>query len=125
MNKFVRSRRKKRRVLPLSRQHSGFCGMAVRGEIPCTVTVLPSTSRVAPSARKQSMVAKISSLKSTSLIWLIPSDNPAQMSRRCAILLEGGAATVPHALPTFMRIFSILPHKECQLRAGSRQILHL
>ena len=84
---------KKRRVLPLSWQERMSIALARFISTPRTVTVSPLTLQSAPKARRQAMVAKISSLRSMPPIWLVPLDSPAQMSIRCAMLLEEGTVT--------------------------------
>ena len=95
----------KRSVLPDSRQRS-TAGPAFRGSQPRIRTSSPFQVREAPSAARQSAVARMSSLRSTPRTVLSPSARAAQISRRCAMDLEGGAATVPRAVPgrisTFM-----------------------
>ena len=62
----------------LQERRAGFC--IFRISIPFTVTCLSSKSSSAPSALRQSIVARISSERSTFEIRLVPSANPAQIS---------------------------------------------
>lgn len=60
-------------------------------------TVLPLLFKISqPSFSRQSQVASISAECAMPLITL-SEDSAAQISERCAILFEGGAATLPSA----------------------------
>ena len=82
---------KKRSVLPLSLQFSCFGAAALRMSIPDTLTVSPSFSHCTPRALRQSIVASMSSESEMPCTTHSPSESPAQISRRCAMLFDGGA----------------------------------
>ena len=96
---------KKRSVLPLSLQFSCFGAAALRMSIPDTLTVSPSFSHCTPRALRQSIVASMSSESEMPCTTHSPSESPAQISRRCATLFDGGAQTVPRAIPFSIFIF--------------------
>ena len=60
---------------------------------PPMVTVVPSRSTSRPSARRQSIIASVSSPSGTSVSTLWPSASAAQTSARLAMLFEPGTST--------------------------------
>ena len=79
--------------------------------MPVIVTVSPSFCQRAPSAVRQSRVANISSESEMPRSTEVPLASPAQISTRCAMLLEGGAHTLPRAVPRLICIFICsIPH---------------
>ena len=87
-----------RSVLPLSRQTRGALGCALLASMPVTVTQSPFTRQSAPNARRQSTVANTSSHREIPKIWEVPVASPAEINKRCAMLLDGGAEICPRAL---------------------------
>ena len=111
----------KRSVLPLSRQ-SSVALSKLSGLRPPSCMVLPFFSIVHPNAARQSSVAKISFEYSIFAI-LLPSDNAPQISARCAIDFDGGAAIAPCAFDFFMVtvIITFRFRLVCQLPLNIRQ----
>jgi hypothetical protein len=78
-------------VLPLSEQLRAERGDADLISIPLTVTTESETSIFTPRAVNESIVANTSRQEFIPRIVLIPSAIAAQIKRRCAIDLDGGA----------------------------------
>ena len=76
---------------------AAFSGSSLRIAMPRT-SALPSSQEIsAPSAFRQSIVARMSCDSSIFRITLVPSAIAAQMRSLCAMLLEGGAVILPCA----------------------------
>lgn len=88
--------------------------------VTVTVTVSPSRLHFAPIAERHAIVAFTSSDLEIPRIMLVPLDKPAQIRSLWAMLLEGGAETVPLAVPLFIFtfIYIVLSVSLCQLRAA-------
>ena len=84
---------RKRSVEPLSQQSAS--AVSGRSVIPVTSTVSSWISNPAPSAFITEMVASMSLEKLMPEISEVPLLREAQISIRCAMLLEDGIRTVP------------------------------
>ena len=82
---------------------------SLRGSVPRMTAVLSAYRISAPSARRQSMVARMSSDASTFPTVLLLSASPAQRIILCAMLFDGGAVIVPSALEGLIVAIIVLP----------------
>ena len=99
---------RKRSVLPLSLQKTGRVTVGKPSAPPRPVMVRSCSPRstFAPSCCTAPRVARMSWENSRFPIWLVPAASAAQSTARCAALLLGGTAAVPHRRPGWITAFT-------------------